>query len=191
MKKKPLILILSVAAIAAVAIGATLAYFSATDDATNTFTVGNVQIELTEPAWTDEGGGLDNAADVYPGEALAKDPTVENTGVNPCMVRIKVEWPDLGEEDLGFTTGGVAGAIGADWSYSDGFYYYADQLDPGGFTSALFDHIIIPTGLENGVSGENEYTVEISAQAVQAEGIADTLDLSEVKAMFSHAFPTP
>ena len=81
-----------VAALAATAIGgATLAYFTDDDSATNHFTVGNVTIDLTEPKW-DETGKVE-AEDAYPGEALAKDPTVENTGANPAFVAVKVDWP--------------------------------------------------------------------------------------------------
>ena len=76
--KKKILSICLVAVIAAMAIaGASLAYFTAEDTATNVFTVGNVAIDLTEPEW-DKKGAVD-APEVYPGEALAKDPTVKNT----------------------------------------------------------------------------------------------------------------
>ena len=104
-----------VAALAATAIGgATLAYFTDKESKDNTFTVGNVQIDLTEPAWTAEGGGAEQAKEAYPGEALAKDPTVTNKGANPCVVRIAVEW----DENIGkmeYRTNYVANALGEGW----------------------------------------------------------------------------
>ena len=73
-------------------IGGTLAYFTDEDVENNEFTVGNVDIDLTEPGW-EETGKID-AETVYPGEPLAKDPTVTNIGANPCFVRISVSGLD-------------------------------------------------------------------------------------------------
>ena len=47
-KKKILVLALSIAMVAILAVGGSLAYFTDKDEATNTFTVGNVKIELIE-----------------------------------------------------------------------------------------------------------------------------------------------
>ena len=49
MKKKILTAALAVCMLATLVIGASLAYFTDTDSKTNTFTVGNVDITLTEP----------------------------------------------------------------------------------------------------------------------------------------------
>lgn len=48
MKKKITALCLCVTMLAIAIVGASLAYFTDTKDATNTFTVGNVKIELIE-----------------------------------------------------------------------------------------------------------------------------------------------
>ena len=48
MKKKILALSMCIALAAIAIVGASLAYFTDTKDATNTFTVGNVKIELIE-----------------------------------------------------------------------------------------------------------------------------------------------
>jgi len=48
MKKKILALTLCVVMAAIAIVGGTLAYFTDTDKATNTFTVGNIDINLTE-----------------------------------------------------------------------------------------------------------------------------------------------
>ena len=89
MKKKIVSLVLVAALAFTALVGTTLAYFTdKTEAAKNTFTVGNVDIKLEEPAWT--ASGEKDAPEVYPGEALAKDPTVTNIGNNPCFVRVKV-----------------------------------------------------------------------------------------------------
>jgi len=51
MKKRILAIALVVCLLATALVSGTLAYFTDTDDATNTFTVGNVSIDLTEPKW--------------------------------------------------------------------------------------------------------------------------------------------
>ena len=71
MKKKILTAALAVCMLATLVIGASLAYFTDTESKTNTFTVGNVDITLTEPAWL----GDTSADDVrlIPGKTIAKD----------------------------------------------------------------------------------------------------------------------
>lgn len=62
------------------------AYFTSTDDVTNTFTVGEVKIDLTEPSW-------EEPTDITPNQAILKDPMVSNTGVNDAFVFLKVTVP--------------------------------------------------------------------------------------------------
>ena len=70
MKKKLLALVLVVALAATAVIGGTLAYFTDTTEAmVNEFTVGNVDITLTEPNW-------DGDAKLMPGSVYDKDPTI-------------------------------------------------------------------------------------------------------------------
>ena len=96
MKKKLLTLCLVATLLVASVTGATLAYFTDTDDATNTFTAGNIKIDLTEAEvkldasgnYVADGAGtrrdvLDNEADkydfgkIYPAQEICKDPTIE------------------------------------------------------------------------------------------------------------------
>lgn len=168
MKKKTLILVLSVAVIAAAAIGGTIAYFSETKTANNTFTVGNVNIELTEPNWAAQGSV--DADTVYPGEPLAKDPTIKNTGANPCMIRVKVTMPFDG---ITYRTDWVENKLGSDWyKASDGYFYYMKPLDLDATTDALFDQVVMPTTLTNDRSNPLPvYNIKVDVQAVQAQGI--------------------
>ena len=68
MKKKITALCLCVALLAVAVVGASLAYFTDTKSATNTFTVGNVKIDLIESKFHREGN--DNS-----GDATIPDPT--------------------------------------------------------------------------------------------------------------------
>lgn len=169
-KKKIVSLCLALALMVTLCVGGTLAYFTDTDDATNTFTVGNVDITLTEPNWTSTGS--EDAPEVYPGEALAKDPTVTNDGANPCFVRIEVEGLDcLGNAGMiSYRTDYVTGNLGDNWvKGTDGYFYYNKVLEVGATTDALFDQIVMPTGLTNG-DATTAYNVKVTAEAVQAQG---------------------
>ena len=62
MKKKVTALCLCVALLAVAVVGASLAYFTDTKSATNTFTVGNVKINLLESSLHRENAGVANGA---------------------------------------------------------------------------------------------------------------------------------
>lgn len=152
-------------------VGGSLAYFTDSDAKTNTFTVGNVDITLTEPGW--EATGKVDAETVYAGEALAKDPTVTNDGANPCFVRIKVDGLDsLGEAGMiTYRTDYVTDKLGDGWvKGDDGYFYYDTVLEVDETTDALFDQIVMPTGLTNEDANEDGYNVVVTAEAVQAQG---------------------
>ena len=88
MKKKITLVATSVLLVAAMVIGGTLAYFTdTTDTKTTTFTVGNVDIELTEPAWN-----ANESHNLMPGATFAKDPTITVAkDSNDAWVFMKVE----------------------------------------------------------------------------------------------------
>lgn len=64
------------------------AYLTDIENETNTFTVGEVNIELTEPEWDEE-----NGKDITPNKVIEKDPTVTNIGVNDAYIFVEVEIP--------------------------------------------------------------------------------------------------
>lgn len=181
MKKKILSIALVVAMVAVIAAGS-LAYFTDKDSADNVFTVGNVNITLTEPNW--DSTGKEDAPEVYAGEPLAKDPTVTNDGNNPCFVRIKVENLDqFGNKGaITYRTDYVAGKLGDNWAKgTDGYFYYTEVLEVGATTDALFDQIVMPTGL---TGGEEAAPIKVTAEAVQAQGAkakwADVQQMNDV-----------
>ena len=100
MKKKITAIFLCVALVAIAVVGASLAYFTDTKSATNTFTMGNVKITLDETDVTNPTGDrvTSNAYDVYPGAVVTKDPIVHNTGKNAAYIRATVnvsDWMNL------------------------------------------------------------------------------------------------
>lgn len=76
MKKKIISLCLVIALVATAIAGATLAYFTDTDTVENTFTMGKVEIDLTENEGNEQ-EGIDYEDAIVPGHVFAKDPTVE------------------------------------------------------------------------------------------------------------------
>ena len=92
MKKKILALCLCVALAATAIVGASLAYFTDTKTATNTFTMGDVKIKLDETNVNDPQGDrvISNEYNVYPGAVVTKDPIVHNVGKNAAYIRATV-----------------------------------------------------------------------------------------------------
>lgn len=100
MKKKILALSMCIALAAIAIVGASLAYFTDTKTATNTFTMGNVQIKLDETNVNDPEGDrvTSNVYNVYPGAVVTKDPIVHNIGKNGAYIRATVNvsnWMNL------------------------------------------------------------------------------------------------
>lgn len=95
MKKKILSLCLVLALAATAVVGGTLAYFTDTDDATNIFTTGDVEIELNEVFDAEN-------AKLMPGIDIQKEIKVTNIGSENAFVRLHIAFPsmlDSGSED--------------------------------------------------------------------------------------------
>ena len=99
MKKKITALCLCVALLAIAVVGASLAYFTDTKSATNTFTVGNVKIDLIEQEKTENGlVPFTQNKTLVPGKsndgnAVSKIVTVKNTGKNDAWVWVDLKIP--------------------------------------------------------------------------------------------------
>ena len=186
-KKKILSLALAASLVAVAIAGSSLAYFTDKEEKTNTLTIGNVDIVLTEPNW--DATGAEEAKEMYPGEAVAKDPTVTNNGANPAFVRVKVEWPEGAE--LSVRTDYQYNKLGDNWVlHTDGYYYYAKVLQMGETTDALFDQIVLSTETTNG-DAETPYDIVVTAEAIQAQGAAvqwsrvESMNVAEIAAWFT------
>lgn len=157
MKKKIMSLCLVVALAAVTVVGGSLAYFTAEDNAQNDFTVGNVAIDLVEPKWD-----ADNAKDMYPGQEVAKDPQVTNTGANPAYIRVKITNP----EGVKVTYNKMS----AKWVEKDGYYYYNQAVAPGATTEAVFQSFTLSTETENATAENKAQNIKVAAEAVQSQG---------------------
>ena len=68
--------------------GSLSAYMTSSETATNTFTAGEVKIDLQEPAWKPEVG-----KHLVAKQTVLKDPKIKNTGKNPAYVFMTVQVP--------------------------------------------------------------------------------------------------
>ena len=147
MKKKILTLCLVVALAATAVIGGTLAYFSDTDAQKNTFTTGNVAIDLWEDFGDNDENGIEELIPAT-GSAqkgtlkngIEKEVYVDNTGSEDAYVRVHIAIPsilddgadtfDAGKNVLHFNytpesvadgkwnwSNSINGTTGSDWNY--------------------------------------------------------------------------
>lgn len=145
-KRKIVLLALAVCMVAILAVGGTLAYFTAEDDATNTFTVGNVAIDLEET--------FEQNSELAPGLKINKDAWVVNTGSKPAYVRVHIAIPfDMDDGDPSFN----ASHNFLHWNFPgasmvDGKWSFLPENSTG-------------TGYKgNGVGNWNYYTTEIEGE---------------------------
>lgn len=205
MKKKLTAVALIVCMLAIMLVGASLAYFTDDDEATNTFTVGNVEIDLLEPSW--DSTGVEDAPSVYPGEKLDKDPYVKNTGKNPCFVRVKVTGLDS-LKAFGASEIALEGLDTTNWTKIGDYYYFNSVVTYVGDdynkdlpteTTKLFTGVRIPTDLENLTPEQQKAVADglnivVTAEAVQAQGArgpwADVkaMTAADIAAWFGTAF---
>ena len=192
MKKKTiLVAAIAVMLVAALVVGGTLAYFTDTKTADNTFTMGNVAITLDETNADPNaptGSRVDgNTYNVYPGQTVTKDPTVHNTGSNAAYIRATVtvsNWATLSKElypsvALVDTLKELVGSFGEGWSVvgaaadnSGAVTFtlkYDRQLAVGADTAPMFQQVTVPAGLGN-ENASSFKTMTVQAQAIQADG---------------------
>ena len=189
MKTRKKILALTVCAMVLItgSVLGTMAWLTAeTDEVVNTFTYGNINIDLDEHVYDPDqnalGKELTKSADNYliiPGIDLPKDPFVTvKAGSEDCYLFVKVE------ESEGFAKGKVAYAVDESWTKGDGTkipanVYYRQVSQPAADVSynVLKDNkIFVSENLTKDEVKEMQQsqvrpTLKFTAYAIQAEGI--------------------
>ena len=197
-KKK--IIIASLVLLLVFAVGGAIAYFTDTDTKTNTFTIGNVDISLTEANWSTTDANNNNVPDaaenVVPGQSIPKDPVIKNESTtNPAYVFAKVvvpcttatspatpveifsytpvnsAWTELSSAAVACTSGGTATHV----------YYYgtnntlsslaANTAAPALFTSITVSSQVTGANSE-GLTGNKN--VVVTGYGIQTQGLAST-----------------
>ena len=143
LNKRSVALLLSLAVLLTVAVGATVAFLvDKGNSVTNTFTPSKVDCEVLKEAG------------VY---------TVKNTGDTQCYVRVAIVVTQKNGDAISITKPSATIKLGTDWLLgADGYYYYTKPL-------AVYSPQTINDAITSGivVTAENGH-VEILASAIQA-----------------------
>lgn len=196
-KKNILAMVLALALVAVLAVGATLAYFTDNDTTTNTFTMGKVNINLDESKdgkeWKEDGLDYTN---IVPGDTETKIARVTVSGDSEdcyLMVTAKITTPDstkLTSTDIGLLYTALDNAIkaygtdngGIKWEVSektvDGEKFLqcvykgdGDHIAHKGDELILFEEIQIPgPEFKNNTAGQS-FGIELKAYAIQSDNV--------------------
>lgn len=191
MKKKIMMVCLCVMLMAIAVAGTSLAYFTDAKTAKNTFTMGNVEIELDETDVNNPDKRVtENEYEVYPGMTVTKDPTVHNVGANDAYIRAivtvqnwMVECTTYFPDSKKVATDSdslllIVDALGEGWSVVEvttqekdvSFVLKYDKvLESGKDTTPIFKEVTIPTAIKNDDSFGD---ITVQAEAIQAEKLA-------------------
>ncbi|MGB4589944.1 MAG: SipW-dependent-type signal peptide-containing protein [Clostridiaceae bacterium] len=204
MKNKRMMTVMILALVAIFAGGVTLAYFTDTSDSVeNTFTMGNVEIELDEAelketitpsgtTWTalTERVRDNTYSNLYPGAVLPKDPTVYNVGANPAYIRVKVTlapydvFDRLLEADPSVLWDSTLGSGWVLASSANGVYTYnytnIVTNDANMKIPPLFTSVSIPAEFNNtAMTSINGFTINVVAEAIQSQGFDNVTEAFE------------
>lgn len=200
MKKKITAIALVVCLVAVAIVGGSLAYFTDTDAKTNTFTVGNVDITLTEPNWDAALKEDAKAATLIPGRVIAKDPTITvaedsqraytflKVELSNDFAKLLADYAEAVELDL--TKLDDQKALIAAWFSSEVSpkimsLNLADNSvilgvlspkDPGQSVT-YFDAVTVPADVDGDmIKANGVYEIYLTAYAIQAEGFEGVND---------------
>ena len=210
-KKNILLVSLLVCAVAILSLG-TLAWFNATADVTNTFKVSTSASDGTPDfsveVWeTKNDGTTDTTTDgnvyenIAPGDKIAKNPTVENTGDYDQYIRVYVTFSDYAEIAQAYADHAQNFDLRT-WLNVDNTVWFADDeltavdttadtITYGYYlrsvlkknddtatddTAVLFTEVSIPTWFEQEDMqySTDGFTVNVLAQAIQSANTGDT-----------------
>ena len=190
MKKKAIALVLACVMCVGIGIGGTLAWLTAkTTAVTNTFTVGDIELDLYEHLLNDDGtlktGDTDitrtgiNDYKIVPSVNLNKDPqVVVKAGSEACWLFVKVVeeyWPTATLED---GTRKVSYAIADGWTKVEGqtnvYYREVKATDTAREFPVLSGNIVtVSDQLTKGDIKATQPKLTFTAYAVQQDNIAD------------------
>ena len=162
--KKRLIIVAIIAILIAILVGVGIwAYLTDTEEATNKFTIGKVDIELDEGGWNPVNGNY-----VTANAEIVKEPKIKNVGKNEAFVYLKVKVPKvkLNADDTEkvplFTyktnSGWTELKSREEEDYIEKVYYYNEKLAKNSETPTLFDKVkVANTTSETTFKTKNKY----------------------------------
>lgn len=182
-------------------VGGAIAYFTDTDTKTNTFTIGSIDITLTETGWdaladTNSNDIPDVAENMLPGQSVTKDPVINNVSTkNAAYVYAKVEVPcttivapAVSSEELftytvnsGWTELTISNELPVactDGGTATHVYYYGSNgtltsLASGASTSAaVFSSVTLRSTLKGNEGLTGQKQIVITGYGIQTEGLS-------------------
>jgi len=191
MKKRKFI-IAAVVLLLVFTVGGAIAYFTdTTNPLTNTFTIGNVDISLAEPAWD-----AANGQNIVPGVPIAKNPTVTvEDGSKDAFIFVKVEVPCKADNSavlFDYTLNANWTVVsGQDGTCSAGkatkvYVYGSPTKVSANESQTLFNNVTL-VNLTNSEATAltGNINMPITAYAIQADGLG-TSDPAAVWALFNN-----
>lgn len=176
MKKKAMIFLVALLMAVSACAGGTLAYLTdTTSSVSNTFTVGNVDITLTESEGTKT--AADREFKMVPGNEIKKDPLVEVAeGSEDCWLFVRVEKSDNLDDFIRYEAADGWSAL----SGEDEVYYRAVNADSQGkaFPVLKDNRVFVRDDVTKGQMDEiaggkvKEPSLSFTAYAVQKANIA-------------------
>ncbi len=187
-----------------VVVGGAVAYFTDVDEKTNVFTIGSVNITLTETNWdttdTTPANGVPDASEgLMPGETVAKNPAIDNESTkNDAYVFIKVvvpcttettpqeiftytintdTWTELTGSAVACTSGGTATHV----------YYYgtggtltvlakaSNDTTPTSTSKAVFDNVTVRNTLKGTEGLSGNKSIVVTGYGIQKDGLASVV----------------
>ena len=193
MKKRMTAIALVICLLAIGIVGATMSYFTDKETSTNTFTMGKVDITLTETSTPSDDGsvlaGVQNNDGGYeytkilPGLVYSKEPTVTvEAGSVDAWVIVTATVPTVYDFDglLTQTNDGYTlekKTVGDKTTY----YFYYNGVKAAGAAVTPFTQVTINPALTQEIAGE-AFDIVVNAYAIQKEGF------TSAKAAYNTAF---
>lgn len=200
-KKKLLVMLSSIALLAVVGVGATLAYFTDSTNIVNNIVTGYVDISISENAIDPETGEMTTIWDydienddiendgyamefenVMPGDVLDKDPTISlRKASQSAYVRVKITLPTGEDEVYNSQMNELYKNIkdtmvgSGDWAYNQNqdMFYFQNVLNAES-SANLFRTITIPASWDNTLA-DHEFDIVIQAEAIQSANFENSL----------------
>lgn len=148
------------------AVGGTMAWLSANANVENVVTIGNVAVEVKEPSWKPN-------PVIAPGSTIPKDPRVQNTGKNPCYVRMRYELSDGAlANDLEINAPGENWVLVNDGT-TDWYYYTggaAGVLAVNAQTTPLFTSVKLKDSYVE--ANVTTFQLNVYTEAIQSENMS-------------------
>lgn len=192
-KKKAITMLIVLLIVGAIVAGI-YAFFTDIETKTNTFTIGNVDITLTEPLYD---AALQNDANygknLMPGETVVKDPTITNSSTNndayvfakvevPTYTANNAEVPLFTLESIGsgwtliLTNAATSSNHKVEYIYAYGTSSAMTALAPSASTTPVFGNVRVSSTLDGTLASQvsGNQNVVVTGYGIQTDGLTQS-----------------